>query len=159
MVRAEYYFIRNVCDPTKEQRKQIAREGERALQDAAQEFAEAQQKMMRGRLTAGDAAARPRSELIEEVLAKPSPSHPDPDQAARYQAEVERRAAEPQAGRRSTTWWPSSTRTWSSTPSSARRSASRCPSHWNDAWCQSLQMLLNSDHFFPNIPDSSSSPS
>ena len=35
MFRTEYYFIRNVCNLTKEQRKQVAREGERAVMAAA----------------------------------------------------------------------------------------------------------------------------
>jgi len=26
-------------------------------------------------------------------------------------------------------------------------------SHWNDAWCSSLQMFISNDQYFPNIPD------
>ena len=151
MVRTEYYFIRNVCDLTKEQRKQVAREGERAVLAAARRFAEEQQKMMRGGWRPGTRAARspaaPRGGAGKSV-----PPLLTSAQAARYKEELEKRvASRKQVALDNLVAKLDQDLVLDS--EQREKISSSLSSHWNDAWCQSLQMLMNIENFFPNIPD------
>jgi hypothetical protein len=151
MVRTEYYFIRNVCDLTKEQRKQVAREGERAVLAAARRFAEEQQKMMRGGWRPGSEQPDPHR-LLVEVLAKSVPPMLTPAQAARYREELEKRAASrKQVALDNLVAKLDQDLVLDS--DQREKISSSLSSHWNDAWCQSLQMLMNIENFFPNVPD------
>jgi hypothetical protein len=151
MVRTEYYFIRNVCELTKDQRKQVAREGERAVLAAARKFAEDQQKMMRGGWRPGMQQADPQR-LLEDVLSKSIPPLLIPDQAARYKDELEKRvASRKQVALDNLVAKLDQDLVLS--PEQREKISSSLASHWDDAWCQSLQMLMNIENFFPNIPD------
>ena len=151
MFRAEYYFIRNTCGLNADQRKQLARMGETAVKAAARQFVEAQQKMMRGGWRPGTDYPDPRK-LVEQELARvmsPLLSH---DQESRYKAELEKRAASRKqvvidnlvAKLDGDLVLTSEQRT---------RLVEALSANWKDAWGQSLEMLMNIDSFFPNIPD------
>ncbi len=151
MFRAEYYFIRNTCGLNADQRKQLARMGETAVKAAARQFVETQQKMMRGGLRPGTDYPDPRK-LVEQELTRvmiPLLSH---DQESRYKAELEKRAASRKqvvidnlvAKLDGDLVLSSEQRT---------RLVEALSANWKDAWGQSLQMLMNIDSFFPNIPD------
>ena len=151
MFRAEYYFIRNTCGLNTDQRKQLARLGETAVKAAARRFVEAQQKMMRGGWRPGTDYPDPRN-LVEQELARvmsPLLSH---DQESRYKAELEKRAASRKqvvidnlvAKLDGDLVLSSEQRT---------RLVEALSANWKDAWGQSLEMLMNIDSFFPNIPD------
>jgi len=151
MFRAEYYFIRNTCGLNTDQRKQLARLGETAVKAAARQFVEAQQKMMRGGWRPGPDYPDPRK-LVEQELARvmsPLLSH---DQESRYKAELEKRAASRKhvvidnlvAKLDGDLVLTSEQRT---------RLVEALSANWKDAWGQSLEMLMNIDSFFPNIPD------
>jgi hypothetical protein len=151
MFRAEYYFIRNTCGLNADQRKQLARMGETAVKAAARQFVEAQQKMMRGGWRPGTDYPDPRK-LVEQELSRvmsPLLSH---DQQSRYKVELEKRAASRKqvvidnlvAKLDGDLVLSSEQRT---------RLVEALSANWKDAWGQSLQMLMNIDSFFPNIPD------
>ena len=151
MFRAEYYFIRNTCGLNADQRKQLARMGETAVKAAARQFVETQQKMMRGGWRPGTDYPDPRK-LVEQELTRvmiPLLSH---DQESRYKAELEKRAASRKqvvidnlvAKLDGDLVLSSEQRT---------RLVEALSANWKDAWGQSLQMLMNIDSFFPNIPD------
>ena len=151
MFRAEYYFIRNTCGLNADQRKQLARLGETAVKAAARQFVEAQQKMMRGGWRPGTDYPDPRKLVEQELTRVMSPllSH---DQESRYKAELEKRAASRKqvvidnlvAKLDGDLVLTSEQRT---------RLVEALSANWKDAWGQSLQMLMNIDSFFPNIPD------
>ena len=151
MFRAEYYFIRNTCCLNTDQRKQLARMGETAVKAAARQFVETQQKMMRGGWRPGTDYPDPRKLVEHELTRVMSPllSH---DQESRYKAELEKRAASRKqvvidnlvAKLDGDLVLSSEQRT---------RLVEALSANWKDAWGQSLQMLMNIDSFFPNIPD------
>ena len=151
MFRAEYYFIRNTCGLNTDQRKQLARLGETAVKAAARQFVEAQQKMMRGGRRSGTDYPDPRK-LVEQELTRVMSSLLSHDQESRYKAELEKRAASRKqvvidnlvAKLDGDLVLTSEQRT---------RLVEALSANWKDAWGQSLEMLMNIDSFFPNIPD------
>ena len=151
MFRAEYYFIRNTCDLNTDQRKQLARLGESAIKAAARQFVEAQQKMMRGGWRPGTEYPDPRKLIEEELTRALSPvlSH---DQASRYKAELAKRTA----SRKQVVIDNLVVKLDSDlvlTSQQRTRLVEALKANWNDAWCQSLEMLMNIDNFFPSVPD------
>jgi hypothetical protein len=149
--RVEYYFIRNICDLTPDQRRQLAREGERAVKDAARQFAELQQKMMQGGWRPGTQYPDPHK-VLEEVLSKSVTGLLSPGQQARFKEELEKR----NANRKQVVLDNLVAKLDQDLVLSAeqRGKISEClSSHWDEAWCQSLNMLMNIEHYFPNIPD------
>jgi hypothetical protein len=151
MFRAEYYFIRNICDLNTDQRKALARLGASTVKGAARQFVEAQQKMMRGGWRPGTEYPDPRK-LIEDELAKAMSALLSPAQKARYKEEIEKRATSRKqvvidnlvAKLDQDLVLNSDQRT---------RLVEALSANWKDAWGQSLEMLMNIDNVFPNIPD------
>ncbi|HEY2156246.1 MAG TPA: hypothetical protein VGH33_11490 [Isosphaeraceae bacterium] len=149
-MRAEYYFIRTVCAPTAEQRRLIARDGEKALREASKAYAEVQGRPVQfrnGRATYPD----PRR-LLEDGMAKAVKPILTPDQAAKYQAESEKRTAD----RRQaviTTLVAKLDQDLILSPEQREKIAAAMAEHWDDSWCQSLETLLYGDQFFPRLPD------
>ena len=151
MFRAEYYFIRNTCGLNTDQRTQLARLGETAVKAAARQFVEAQQKMDARGWRPGTDYPDPRKLVEQELTRVMSPllSH---DQESRYKAELEKRAASRKqvvidnlvAKLDGDLILTSEQRT---------RLVEALSANWKDAWGQSLEMLMNIDSFFPNIPD------
>jgi hypothetical protein len=151
MFRAEYYFIRNICDLNTDQRKALARLGASTVKGAARQFVEAQQKMMRGGWRPGTEYPDPRK-FIEDELTRAMSALLSPGQQARYKEEIEKRAASRKqvvidnlvAKLDQDLVLNSDQRT---------RLVEALSANWKDAWGQSLEMLMNIDNVFPNIPD------
>ena len=151
MFRAEYYFIRNTCDLNTDQRKQLARLGESAVKAAARQFVEAQQKMMRGGWRPGSDYPDPRKFIEEELTRVLSPLL-SPDQASRYKTELEKRTA----SRKQVVIDNLVVKLDGDlvlTSAQRTKLVEALSANWKDSWCQSLEMLMNIDNFFPNIPD------
>jgi hypothetical protein len=149
-MRAEYYFIRTVCAPTAEQRKLIARDGEKALREASKAYAEVQGRPVQFRN--GRASYPDPRRLIEEGMAKAVKPILTPEQAARYQAEIEKRTAD----RREAvirTLVAKLDQDLLLNPQQREKIAAAMAEHWDDGWCQSLETLLYGDQFFPRLPD------
>jgi hypothetical protein len=151
LFRSEYYFIRNICGLTSEQRKKLARLGERATHAAARQFAESQQKLMQGGWQFGSENPDPQK-IIEDELSKLAKSLLSAEQQIRYQQEREARAAS-----RRQTFIDNLVAKLDAdlvlTTQQRDRLVKAILANWNNAWGQSLQMLQNLDSFFPNIPD------
>jgi hypothetical protein len=151
MFRAEYYFIRNACSLTVDQRKQLARLGEGAIRAAARQFVESQQGMMRVGWRPGMENPDPRK-FLEAELTKPAMRFLSPDQQARFRKELDERAAS-----RRQVFIDNLVAKLDGdlvlTADQRDRLVKALSANWIDAWGQSLQMLQNLDSFFPNIPD------
>jgi hypothetical protein len=151
LFRAEYYFLRRICDLAPDQRKQVAHEGERAVHDAAKTFAELQQKMMQGGWRPGTQYPEPQK-VLEDVLSKSVAGLLSPAQRARYKEEIDKRIA----NRKQVALDNLVAKLDSDlvlTAVQRQKISESLASHWNDSWSQSMQMLMNIEHFFPNIPD------
>jgi hypothetical protein len=151
MVRGEYYFIRHVCELSKEQRIETARVAERSVRTAAMAFVEAQQKMNRGGWRPGMKQPDPRV-IIEEELAKSLVDILTPKQQAVYQQELQKRAA----SRKKLVidnLVAKLDQDLVLTPDQRDKITYSLAKHWDDAWGQSLDMLMNLESFFPNLPD------
>ena len=142
---------RRICDLAPDQRKQVAREGERAVHDAAKKFAELQQKMMQGGWRPGTQYPEPQ-QVLEDVLSKSVTGLLSPAQRARYKEEIDKRIA----NRKQVALDNLVAKLDSDlvlTALQREKISESLSSHWNDSWSQSMQMLMNIEHFFPNIPD------
>ena len=90
--------------------------------------------------------------LIEEGMAKAVKPILTPEQAARYQAEIEKRTAD----RREAiirTLVAKLDQDLLLNPEQRGKIAAAMAEHWDDSWCQSLETLLYGDQFFPRLPD------
>ncbi len=149
-MRAEYYFIRTVCAPTTEQRKLIARDGEKALREAAKAYAEVQGAPVQFRN--GRAMYPDPRKLIEEGMARAVMPRLSPEQAGKLRAEIEGRTAD----RREAvirTLVAKLDQDLLLNPEQRGKIAQAMAEHWDDSWCQSLETLLYGDQFFPRLPD------
>jgi hypothetical protein len=149
-MRAEYYFIRTVCAPTAEQRKFIARDGEKALREASKAYAEVQGRPVQFRN--GRASYPDPRKLIEDGMARAVAPRLSPEQAAKYKAESEKRTAD----RREAvirTLVAKLDQDLLLNPEQRGKIAAAMAEHWDDSWCQSLETLLYGDQFFPRLPD------
>ncbi len=149
-MRSEYYFLRTVCAPTPEQRKLIAREGEKALREASKAFVEAQSRPMQVRN--GRAVYPDPRKLIEGAMARAVGPHLSADQAARYAAEAEKRAADRRrAAARNIVAKLDQDLVLNA--DQRTRIGEAMLAQWDDSWCQSLETLLYGDQYYPRLPD------
>src|SRR5262245_10352310 len=151
MYRAEYYFVRRVCELSAEQRKQVAQAGERAVRESARRYAEVQQKMMQGGWRPGTQAPEPKK-VLEDVLSESVMGLLTSDQQARYKDELAKRVA----SRKQMALDNLVARLDQDlvlTSEQRDKLIESLASHWDDAWSQSLQMFMNMENYFPNIPD------
>jgi hypothetical protein len=150
-VKGELFFIRTVCRPTKEQHQRIAATGDQAVKDTVKAFAEVQKKMMRG-MVAGQQSTYPDPrKLIGDALAKSVKTTLSADQAARYQDELDKRAA----NRKRVALVNLVARLDHDlvlTAEQRDKLATALAGEWNDSWGQ-LELFQYGDHFHPNIPD------
>ncbi len=152
VLRVEYHFVRNLCTLTKEQRIQIARDGERLLQELALECAEAQS----GGSQAGVIVIRHPQESrnrLQACLVKSLKSHVSVEQADRYQAELTRRNA---YFRRAAldNLVVKLDEDLALADEQREKISESLAAHWDEAWCSSFETVLNLNAYFPPIPDS-----
>lgn len=149
LARGEYYFIRNLCGLRGEQRKQLAEAAEQAARSAARKFVEAQQNMMRAPRPART-YPDPRRLIEDEMVARVG--FLSSEQRGRYEVERALRAA----GRRQVFIDNLVAKLDADLVLTARQReqlSDALAKNWDEAWGQSLDMLMNLDHFFPEIPD------
>jgi hypothetical protein len=149
--RSEYAFLRSTCNLNSEQRKEVARLGERAVKAAARQYLEAQRKFMHGGVRPGTEYLDPHK-LIEQELTRavaPLLSH---DQERLYHLEIERRTASHKQvvidnmivkldGDLVLTL------------DQRTKLVEALHENWQDSWFQVLEMLMDIDSFLPNVPD------
>jgi len=151
ILRAEIAYIRKVCQPTDEQLRNLADEGERHLKSAVKKYAELQARMQNGRWRATDRMPDLRT-LIREGMAGSVGSHLSVEQAALYRDEIEKRIAQ----RRQVIVRNIVARLDQDLGLSAEQRdklVDSLGSHWNDAWGTSLEAYLYSNNSLPQIPD------
>lgn len=154
-MRAEYYFVRTACAPAPDQRAAIAREGEKALREVAKAYAEVQMRPVQ--IRNGRAVYPDPRRMIEEAMARAVKPRLTPEQAARYQAELDRRAADRrEAAARNIVAKVDQDLLLS--PGQREKIGEAVLARWDDSWCQSLETLLYGDQFYPKLPDDVVSP-
>lgn len=150
ILRAQLHFVRKVCQPTKAEMKLIEDDAEAILKEAAKKHAVFQQRQMQGQQQAGNNSSP--QKLLRDSFAKSVKTHLSPDQAARFQDEVDRQAAD----RRKAVVRKLVARLDRDLVLSAEQREKIFESlvfHWQDAWCPQLEVFMYGDQFFPNIPD------
>jgi hypothetical protein len=148
ILRSEYHVVRVVCRLTPEQRKSMARAGEQALRDAAKKYVE----MMRRPMTAAQRNALDPRKQIREGLSKAIKSQLPAELAARYQDEIARRdASRKRLAVRNLV--ARLDRDLILSPEQRDKIGESLSAHWDDSWCQSLEMFMYDYQFLPPIGD------
>ncbi len=152
LVKGELFFVRTICRPTKEQYQRIAATGDQAVKETVKAFAETQKKMMRGMMVAGQQSTFPDPrKIIGEALAKSVKANLSAEQAARYQDELDKRAA----NRKRVALLNVVARLDQDlvlTAQQREKLATALEAKWDDSWGQ-LELFQYGDQFQPNIPD------
>jgi hypothetical protein len=156
-LRVEYHFLRTVCGLSGEQRKQVARDAERALKEAVAKYNEIQQEMqanVRFRkpgeppkvLTLPDPCR-----LVQEGLANAAEAYLSSRQMARYRREVAERAEE----RKRVAIENVVARIDQElilSRSQREQLSQTLSSGWDESWFPTTIMLLNVDRYISRIP-------
>lgn len=151
LLRSEAHFLRTICEPTEAQRKALARDGDRVLKDAARQYAEMQQKLMRGQWR-GNTQPDPRK-LIQQGMLAAARAHLTPEQVARYQAEVDRRTEDRKRAAIGLLV-AKLDQDLVLTVEQRDKLAEALAQNWSDAWGGALEMYANgNDQYFPMIPE------
>jgi hypothetical protein len=152
MSRAEILFVRAVCRLSREQLKAVVTETETTLAEVAKVIAEDQQKRgMRG--AAGATLPIPDAiGLLQERLAAAYKKHLTPDQQARYQQEIEKRASgRKQAGLLFLVDALDRELLLSAGQRDTLTDSLRA--NWDDSWCIYIDYILYGNQFFPRSID------
>lgn len=155
MLWAEYHLARIVCDLSPEQRKAIARDGEHVLQEAVSTPRENRRRVVvrdrNGVLTVVNHGENP-EDVISLGLIKAVKDHLRPEQAAKYQEELDKRTAN---RRRITIDNITAQIDESLVLSTSQRDKLRAAlaANWEDDWCRSPESLLFNSQPLPQIPD------
>jgi hypothetical protein len=155
-LRVEYHVLRGACEPSPEQRRRIARAGERVLRDCAPQTpgnGAPFQVVINGQAPAPTPRVFDPVKPIREGLVKAAEQYLTPEQLARYKAELKRRDDH---------WKQSAVRSIVARLDqdlllTAEQRASIGESlrdRWDGGWVTSVTALMNIEHYFPPIPDS-----
>jgi hypothetical protein len=148
ILRAEYHIVRAICRPTPEQRNVIARAGEQTLREAVKKYVD----MMHRPMTAAQRAALDPRTQIREGLAKAVRTKLSPELAAKFEEEIARRdVSRKELAVRNLV--ARLDRDLVLSPDQRTKIAESLSSHWQDSWCQSLEMFMYDYQFLPPIPD------
>jgi hypothetical protein len=148
VLRAELRVVRAVCRPTKEQQEAIARDATNSFRELAQKQAFEQKERSQGR-------PRPPSDprtTIRDSLTRAVKAHLSPEQAARYQAELDDRIANDKQVVVRTLVARIDQEVSLSTDQREKLCAS-LTSNWNSNWFKHLDLLLYGGRILPQIPD------
>jgi hypothetical protein len=143
LYRTELHFMRLVCQPTKQQYEKISGEGEAALKATIRTFAFNVRKPAE--------PSDPRTP-IAEALVQSVRTTLSPEQAARYQRELDQRAA---ARKRAAllSLVAKVDKVLILTAEQRVKLSEILENNWNDAWNQT-QLLMVGYQYFPAMPDS-----
>jgi len=152
LIRAEIHIAMSVCEPTKDQREKINREGERILKEVATKYAEAQMRMNQGQWRGGT-MLEPRKMAVEgiEMALKPILT---PEQMSRYREEIAKRDVDrKQVAVRSLVARLDQILVLSS--DQRAKLVETLMANWNDSWGHSLEQFLTSydERYLPMVPD------
>ncbi len=149
LVKTEVHLLLSVCEPTDDQRKKIVAGRTKAVKEAAKLYSQSQQRQGRFQNTA--TYPQPRGLVQESLLAAAKPLLSE-EQIGRYQVEVDRRADDQKKlGIRNIIAKMDQDLALSAIQRDKLDIA--LAKNWNNAWCQSLEMFMYGDQFFPAIPD------
>lgn len=151
LMLAELHFVRTACDPTREQRIAIAREGDRVLTEATREYAEAYQKMQQGGWNGTSTPPDPPRRIVEGIAGAVK-AQLTPEQAARYRVEADKRAAVLKDVTVRNLVVNLDEELLLSADQRLKLAES-LSSHWDAAWCRSLNQLTYGYGYFPNVPE------
>lgn len=150
--KTELNFVRVVCRPNAEQDKKIKAASDAALKVAVKKFAEIQKKMQQG-IRAGEEPQWPDPrKLMSDVLLKSVRTTLSAEQAKRYEAELEKRAA---ARKRAAllNLVAKLDKDLVLTAEQREKLTDALSSNWKDSWCQQLETFMYGDAYFPAVPD------
>jgi hypothetical protein len=148
IVRAEFHVIRAACQPSPEQRKAIARAAEQTLRDVTKKYV----AVMNRPMTMTQRTANDPRRLIEEGLVEALKSRLPADQAARYQAELIKRAAtRKRVALRNLVARLDHELILS--PDQRDKISESLADQWDDSWGQSIEMFMNDNNYLPLISD------
>lgn len=151
LVRSELHLIVTACQPTREQRAAIARDGDRVFKDAVREFALTQFKIRNGRWD-GNTKQPDGQAKIREGFEASVKAHLSAEQAALYKKEAEARAAH----FRSVTIRNLVSildRELSLNNDQRAELVESLGQNYDPKWCDNLQFFLYDNNNFPMIPD------
>jgi hypothetical protein len=144
LYKTELHFMRLVCQPTKQQYQKIAADGEPVLQATINKFAATWRRPV------ANEQSEPRTPVVE-ALVKSVRSTLSPEQAARYQKELDRRTA---ARKRSTviSFVSKIDHLLVLTAEQRVKLGKILENNWNDSW-NHTQWLTMGGRYFPPMPD------
>jgi len=154
MLWAEYHLARDVCDLSPDQCQAVARAAEHAFQEAVENPGEYRRQIARNRngvLTVVNRGERP-EDTIRAGLVKAVKDHLNPEQAAKYQEELDKRIV----NRRRITVDNITAEIDKSlvlTTDQRGKIRSSLAANWEDDWCPSPESLLFNSQWLPQIPD------
>ncbi len=151
LVRSELHFIRQICKPTDDQRKSLAKQAGTVHKDLATKFAKLQQQMNAGQWRWGSESPTPRQEL-EKLFLTVLKTTLSPEQVTHYEHELNQRKEEIKTVAIRNLVAKLDQDLVLSAEQREKISES-LRSEWNDTWCLSLDYVQYFDQFFPNIPD------
>ncbi len=148
ILRAEYHIVRAVCRPTPEQRKAIARDAEKMVRKAAEDYVAKRNRPMK---VAERAALDPRRQ-IRDGLADLVAKHCSGEAADRYRQEMARRAeARKRIAARNLVVLLDQRLILA--PDQRVKIEGSLIEHWDDSWSPSLLSIGMNTRYFPTIPD------
>jgi|GEM_PF-5424090 len=151
VMRSELHFIRKLCEPTPDQRKSLAEQGEKALKAVATKFAKIQHQMNTGRWQWGSESPIVR-QLLEELLLDNLKATFSEDQVTRYRHEINERT-----NLLKQVAVPNLVATLDQTlvlsTDQREKISDSLMKNWDRSWCLSLEYVQLFDQYFPNIPD------
>jgi hypothetical protein len=148
MLRAEYRFMRTVCEPTKEQRLPIVRRSGGFLKETAKALAASQINPQPG----GRSSPNYRSVLVEH-LASAAKEHLTAEQYQKYRKELDARTAdEKQAAIMNLV--ARLDQNLSLSGEQREKIGAALGEKWDESWSQNLEMFMRlADQYVPSIPD------
>jgi len=149
LYKTELHFMRLVTRPTKQQFEKIAAEGEAGLKGVIRRFAR------NGAAYSAGEQADPRT-LIADALLQPVRTTLSPEQAARYQKELEQRAA---ARKRVVLLdlVAKIDKVLALTTEQRAQISTILENNWDDSW-DHIQFLMYGGQYFPRMPEAKIDP-
>ncbi len=148
LLRSEYHIVRVVCRPTPEQRKELARAGEKALHEASRKYVQ----MMQQPMGVNERAQNQPNKLIRAALFAAVKAKFPPEVAGRLEAEGKRREAS-RKGLFVRNLVARLDHDLVLDPAQRDKLAESLEKHWDDSWGQSIEMFMYDYQYVPPIPD------
>jgi hypothetical protein len=150
--KGELNFVRAVCQPNAEQSKTLKAAGDAGLKTAVKRFAEVQKKMQQGIRPGQEPQWPDPRKIISDELLKSVKTSLSPDQAKRYEAELEKRSA---ARKRAALLNLVAKLDKDLVLSADQRGklSEALTANWKDEWGQQIEVFMYGDTYMPVLPD------